>query len=53
MKEYFRIIFTEWDDTSMSNWDKWYKYSDRTIKILCVISIIVWSVALFLKVQSR
>lgn len=42
MKEYFRIMFTDFDVMNQSDWDKWRKYSGRTLKISGVIAVIVW-----------
>ncbi len=42
MREYFKIMFADWDTMSFSDSDKWWKYAHKTFNVLLVIMVLVW-----------
>lgn len=48
MKEYYRIMFTDFDVMNESDWEKWNKYSSLTFNVLLTVYIavfIIWVVS--------
>lgn len=48
MKEYFRIMFTDFSVLNESDWAKWRKYSGITLNIMISVAIVVWIIAVII-----